>query len=63
LATISRQTDSAVLFLDPLTGVSKKRFQSHDLCGVEITVSRNRNFLATTSDDSSIKIWRLNKDD
>lgn len=59
LATISRQTDSAVILIDPLTGASKKHFQSHDLCGVDITISKNQNFLATTSDDSSVRIWHL----
>ena len=60
LATISRQTDSAVLFLDPKTGAVKKRFQSHDLCGVDVTISRNQNFMATTSDDASVRLWWLN---
>ncbi len=59
LATISRQTDSAVLFLDPKTGAVKQRFQSHDLCGVDVTVSKNQNFMATTSDDASVRIWQL----
>ncbi|MDX2507009.1 MAG: hypothetical protein QNL62_21395 [Gammaproteobacteria bacterium] len=61
LATISRQTDSAVLFLDPQTGAVKQRFQSHDLCGVDVTVSRHQKFLATTSDDASVRIWWLHK--
>ncbi len=33
LATISRQTDSAVYFLDPSSGAVLRRFQRHDLCG------------------------------
>lgn len=61
LATISRQTDSSVLFLDSLTGEVKQRFQSHDLCGVDVTVSSNQNYMATTSDDASVRIWWLNK--
>ncbi|MCK5664770.1 MAG: hypothetical protein KAI17_14870 [Thiotrichaceae bacterium] len=63
LATISRQTDSSVLFLDPKNGSLKKRFQSHQLCGTDISVSKNQNYLATTSDDSSVRIWWLNKAD
>lgn len=59
LASISRQTDSAVLFLDPATGQLKQRFQSHDLCGVDVSVSINNKYLATTSDDASVRIWRL----
>ncbi|MBT5228996.1 MAG: hypothetical protein HOM11_01845 [Methylococcales bacterium] len=59
LATISRQTDSAVLFIDPNTGVVQRRFQSHDLCGQDVTVSRNNRFMASTSDDASVRIWWL----
>jgi WD40 repeat protein len=61
LATISRQTDSAVYFLDPDTGAVQRRFQRHDLCGGDIAVSRDGRFLATTSDDASVRIWSLDK--
>jgi WD40 repeat protein len=60
LATISRQTDSAVLFLDPMTGAVTRRFQQHELCGASISVSPGGRFLATTSDDASVRIWVLN---
>ncbi len=59
LASISRQTDSAVYFLDPQTGEALRRFQQHDLCGADIAVSPNGRFLATTSDDASVRIWDL----
>lgn len=59
LATISRQTDSAVYFLDPSSGASLRRFQQHDLCGGDIAVSPDGRYLATTSDDASVRIWRL----
>lgn len=59
LASISRQTDSAVLFLDPETGATHRRFQKHDLCGEDIALSRNGRWLATTSDDASVRIWDL----
>ena len=61
LATISRQTDSAVLFLDPMTGAVMRRFQQHELCGASISVSPRGRYLATTSDDASVRIWLLNK--
>ena len=63
LATISRQTDSAVYFLDAETGEVKRRFQRHDLCGGDITVSPDGRYLATTSDDSSVRFWLLDGDD
>ena len=59
LASISRQTDSAVYFLDAESGAVKRRFQRHDLCGGDIAVSPDGRFLATTSDDSSVRFWLL----
>jgi WD40 repeat protein len=59
LATISRQTDSAVYFLDPASGALLRSFQQHDLCGGDISVSADGRYLATTSDDASVRIWRL----
>ena len=59
LASISRQTDSAVYFLDPATGAVVRSFQQHDLCGADVTVSPDGRYLATTSDDASVRIWDL----
>lgn len=57
LASISRQTDSAVYFLDPNTGAVTQRFQPHDLCGAGVNLSPDGRYLATTSDDASVRIW------
>jgi WD40 repeat protein len=59
LASISRQTDSSVYFLDPASGEVTRRFQRHDLCGADISVSPDGRYLATTSDDASVRIWVL----
>ena len=59
LASISRQTDSSVYFLDPVSGEVKRRFQQHDLCGAYIAVSPDGRHLATTSDDASVRMWVL----
>jgi WD40 repeat protein len=59
LASISRLTDSAVLILNAETGETLQRLQKHDLCGDAVTVSPNGRFLATNSDDASVRIWRL----
>ena len=59
IASISRQTDSAVLLIDPLTGATTQRLQPHELCGVAVAVSPDGRFLATTSDDASVRIWDL----
>ncbi len=60
LATISRQTDSSVLVLDPKNGSTKIAYQKHDLCGGKITVSPDGCYMATNSDDASVRIWQLN---
>ena len=59
LASISRQTDSSVYFLDPVSGKVKRRFQQHDLCGAYVAVSPDGRYLATTSDDASVRMWVL----
>ena len=59
LASISRQTDSSVYFLDPASGAPLRSFQQHDLCGGDISVSDDGRYLATTSDDASVRIWLL----
>ena len=61
LATISRQTDSAVYFLDAESGAVRRRFQRHDLCGADVAVSADGRYLATTSDDASVHVWLLEK--
>jgi WD40 repeat protein len=62
LATISRQTDSSVYFLDAESGEVRRRFQRHDLCGGDIAVSQDGRYLATTSDDASVRFWLLDSD-
>ena len=59
LASISRQTDSSVYFLDPETAAVTRRFQQHELCGAAISISPDERYLATTSDDASVRIWNL----
>lgn len=61
LVCVSRQTDSAINFLDPQTGATLRRFQKHDLCGSDIHISGDCRYLATTSDDASVRIWNLTK--
>ena len=63
LASISRQTDSSVYFIDPETGAVTRRFQQHDLCGAAVAVSPQGRYLATTSDDASVRIWVLRPGD
>ena len=59
LASISRITDSSVLMLDPQSGETVRRFQSHKLCGGSIAMAPNGRVMATTADDASVMIWML----
>lgn len=59
VASISRKTDSSVYLLDPLNGTVLRRFRRHDLCGAAVAVSPDQRYLATTSDDASVRVWRL----
>ena len=59
LASISRQLDSAVYFLDPETGATVRRFQQHELCGAAVRLSTDGRYLATTADDASVRIWDM----
>ncbi len=61
LATISRQTDSAVLILDAVSGKTERSFQKHELCGTVVAVSADGRYMATTSDDASVRIWDLDR--
>ncbi|MCR4300992.1 MAG: hypothetical protein NUV51_05225 [Sulfuricaulis sp.] len=59
LASIGRQTDSAVYLLDAQTGNVVTRFQSHRLCGTFVRLSPDGRYLASTSDDANIHLWDL----
>ena len=59
LASIGRQTDSAVYLLDAGTGAVVKRFQPHELCGTFVRLAANGRYLASTSDDANVYIWDL----
>jgi WD40 repeat protein len=57
LASISRQTDSSILILDPASGATREFIGRHELCGDYVEVSPDGRYLVTTADDASIRIW------
>jgi len=59
LVSISRNTDSAVLRLDALSGKTLEYYQPHKLCGSSVSISKDGQYLASTSDDASVMIWKL----
>ena len=61
LASISRHTDSSVLIIDPRSGSTLERFQGHQLCGSAVAPSADGLYLSSTSDDATVRVWRLDE--
>ncbi len=59
VATISRQTDSSVLLLDPRSGQTLAGFEKHALCGQRVALSPDGRFMLSNSDDASVRFYRL----
>jgi WD40 repeat protein len=59
LATIGRMTDSEIYLVDPQTGDFRHHLKRHELCGAALRVSFDGNYLATGSDDASIRLYDL----
>jgi WD40 repeat protein len=59
LASISRQTDSAVYLSNPATEGNWLRLAPHELCGTYVRLSPDGRFLASTSDDATVQVWDL----
>jgi len=59
VASISRQTDSAVLLLNPDTGETLSSFRKHALCGQRIVLSPDGRSMISNSDDASVRFYRL----
>jgi hypothetical protein len=59
LASISRQTDSSVLLLDPDSGRTLRAFAPHALCGQRVAISPDGRTLVSNSDDASVRFYRL----
>lgn len=61
LVTISRQTDSSIYQLDSVTGATSHRFDRHALCGAKVRLSRDGRYMASISDDGSLRVWDFQK--
>jgi WD40 repeat protein len=59
IATLGRQTDSALRVLDTADFRVVRRYQAHDLCGTVVRFSPDGHTLATASDDESVRLYRL----
>ncbi len=61
LATISRQTDSAVYVYDADASKLRYRLAPHKLCGSYLRYSPDNRYLATTSDDASVRVFDMRR--
>jgi len=59
LATLSRQTDSSVILLDPDSGKTVQRLYRHRLCGRNLDFRGNE--VATVSDDGTLRFVNLSR--
>ncbi len=59
LATIGRHTDSKIYLVDPQTGKRQRHLLRHKLCGAAVRISPNGRFLASASDDGSIRLYDI----
>lgn len=59
VASISRQTDSAVLLLNPRTGETLAAFRRHLLCGQRVALSPDGRKMMSNSDDASVRFYSL----
>ena len=50
----------ALQLLRPASGQIRQRLRPHALCGGHVRFSPDGRFVATTSDDASVRIWDLN---
>jgi len=63
LATIGRNTDSAVRVVDAKDFTVIRRFQAHKLCGSVIRFSPDGRTLASGSDDESVRLYTIGPPD
>ena len=59
LASISRQTDSSVMLLNPQTGETLAAFRKHELCGQHVALSPDGRSMVSNSDDASVRFYAL----
>lgn len=59
LASIGRITDSEIYLVDPQSGTFRHHLKRHELCGTALRISSDGKYLASGSDDASIRLYDL----
>lgn len=61
LSTLGRHTDSAIRVVDTHDYQVERRYQAHELCGAMIRYSPDGRWMASASDDESVRLYDLNQ--
>jgi len=59
LATIGRHTDSEIYLVDPQSGKTLRHLRRHKLCGASVRFSPDGHYLASVSDDGSVRLYDI----
>ena len=59
IVSLGRDTDSAIRIVDTLNYRVERRYQAHALCGAMIRYSPDGHWIASASDDESIRLYDL----
>jgi WD40 repeat protein len=59
IVTLGRHSDSAIRIMETETFSVERRYQAHELCGAMIRYSPDGRWLASASDDESIRLYDL----
>jgi WD40 repeat protein len=57
LVTLGRYTDSAIRMWNPQSFSVERRYQAHELCGAMIRFSPDGHYMASASDDESVRLY------
>lgn len=61
IVSLGRDTDSAIRMIDTVNYQVERRYEAHALCGAMIRYSPDGRWMASASDDESVRLYDLNQ--